>query len=496
MNIPHQYQLFTAAESRELDKRTIEEFGIDGFTLMEIAGTRVADYILQQYSTPAKGLIVCGRGNNAGDALVVSRLLAEYGFNLTVVFVDGDENLSPDCKKNYQLLKTLNSPSIAFKNISEAFTYSYDFIVDGMLGTGLNTEVQSSYKNAIKLVNKLSSKKFSLDVPSGLHADDGNILGLAVKADVTFALGTLKRGYYYNNGYEYCGEIRYCALPFPSILKKSSDFILNEDWLKEHRIHHPKPNHKYERGVVYIVAGSEGLTGAAILSALSTWNTGVGAVILITPKGLLPIYENHLIHIIKKPVGSIKDRRFTEVHLKEVEHILAEKPGVLLIGPGLGRDEETIHFVQHILSTFEGETIIDADALYALSKASSSLRSKNCNWILTPHLGELNLLANSMKGFRSEIANALCKKFESTILSKGLPSIITSYKKQTISTDYDTRIFARAGFGDVLAGKIAGYLLFSKNRELACCLALSDGKTKALEFLDNTSTPLEPLDII
>ncbi len=496
MNIPHQYQLFTAAESRELDKRTIEEFGIDGFTLMEIAGTRVADYILQQFPTPAKGLFVCGKGNNAGDALVVSRLLAEHGFNLTVVLVDGDENLSPNSKKNYHLLKTLNSPDVAFKNISEAFSYSYDFIVDGMLGTGLNTEVRSSYKNVIELVNELHCKKFSLDVPSGLHADDGTVLGLAIKADVTFALGTLKKGYYHNDGYEYCGKIIYCELPFPSIVKKSSDFILKEDWLKEHRMDHPKPNHKYEHGVVYIIAGSEGLTGAAILSALSAWNTGVGAVILITPKGLLPIYEKHLIHIIKKPVGNINDLRFTKDHLKEVEHLLAEKSGVLLIGPGLGRDKETIHFVQQILSTFEGGTIIDADALYALSKASTHVTSKNSDWILTPHIGELNLLAKSIQGSRSEIANSVCKKFESTILSKGLPSIIVSYNKQTISTDYDTRIFARAGFGDVLAGKIAGYLLISKNRELACCFALSDGKTKAFKCLDNTSEPLEPLDII
>lgn len=496
MNIPHQYQLFTAAESRELDKRTIEEFGIDGFTLMEIAGTRASNFIQGICEKKSKGLVLCGRGNNAGDALVVSRILAEHNFQLCIVFVDGDENLSHDCEKNYQLLTALNSMNVEFKHQFDAFKDSYDFLIDGMVGTGLTSDLRTPYATVIQKAQELDCIKFAMDIPSGLHADNGNIQGIALQCEYTFAFGTYKFGYYQNAGFDYCGKIIFCELPFPSILKKSTHYLLNNEWLNEFSFHHKKRTHKYDGGVVYVIAGSEGLTGAAILASLSAWNTGIGAVVLITPKGLLPIYEKHLIHIIKKPVGNINDLRFTKDHLKEVEHLLAEKSGVLLIGPGLGRDEETIHFVQQILSTFEGETIIDADALFALSKASTQLTSKNSNWILTPHLGELNQLAKQIKGSRSEIADSLCKKFESTILSKGLPSIIVSYNKQTITTDYDTRIFARAGFGDVLAGKIAGYLLISKNRELACCLALSDGKTKAFKCLENTSEPLEPLDII
>ena len=463
---------------------------------MEVAGTRAADFILQQFPNTATGLILCGRGNNAGDALVISRILAENDFKLTVVFVDGDQNLSPDCEKNYQLLHTLNLNKVEFQSTSEAFKKAYDFIVDGMLGTGINSKVRPAFKDVINKVNHLDCTTFALDIPTGLHADDGSVLGLAVRADFTLAFGTLKKGYYHNDGYEHCGKVIYCELPFPSALKQSSDFILSNDWLQLVHVHKQNKNHKYDGGVVYIIAGSEGLTGAAILSSLSAWNTGVGAVVLMTPRGLLQVYDKHLIHVIKKPIGLTTDIRFTKNHIKEVENILAEKPGVLLIGPGLGRDEKTISFIHHILSNFEGETVIDADALFALSKTSKYLKPCNSNWILTPHPGELNLFAKPLQGSRIQIAKSLCIKLDITILSKGLPSIIVSSTKQTISTDYDTRVFARAGFGDVLAGKIAGYLLLSKKRELACCLALSDGRTKAVEFFKNGIEPLEPLNII
>lgn len=496
MNIPHQYQLFTAAESRDLDRRTIEEFGIDGFTLMEIAGTRAADFILHQFPNSANGLVLCGRGNNAGDALVVTRILSENGVNLTVVFVDGDQNLSPDCLKNYQLLKTLTSNNVEFLNSNEAFKKSYDFVIDGMLGTGLNSDIRSLYKEAIEQVNELKCTKFAMDIPTGLDADNGKVLGSAFRADFTLAFGTLKHGYYQNEGYDFCGTVIFCELPFPSHFKTSSDYLLNDEWLLRIETKKIERTHKYHGGVVHIIAGSEGLTGAAILASLSAWNTGVGAVVLITPKGLLPVYDEHLVHIIKKPVGNDTDIKFKEDHIKEVEHILSEKPGVLLIGPGLGRDISTIEFTQQILSSFEGEVVIDADALFALSQVEKNIKPKTANWILTPHPGELSQLSNGDNNSRINSVKELAQSLESQILSKGLPSIVVSPKGQTIFTDYDTRIFSRAGFGDVLAGKIVGYLLNTNRRELACCLALSDGKTKAFEYLNTAIEPLEPMDIV
>lgn len=497
MNIPHQYQLFTAAQSRELDRRTIEEFGIDGFTLMEIAGTRAADFILSKIDTQARGLVVCGRGNNAGDALVVARILSEHGINLDILFIDGKDRLSSECSKNLQLLKALEAEHVSLVDIQTTKSITYDFLIDGMLGTGLNSEVKTAYSTAIDWINSLRIPVFSMDIPTGLNADTGEIMGAAVKATYTLAFGTLKPGFYHNHGYDCCGQVIFCELPFPSKFKKSSHFVLDDNWLTKSTIDQKQRAHKYDGGVVYLIAGSQGLTGAAVLASLSAWNTGVGAVVLISPKGLLDIYEKQLVHIIKKPVGSKEDTYFKEDHIEPTLQIISERIGTLLIGPGLGRDESTMAFVRTILSAFKGKCVVDADALFAISSSGDHNGGGSPEWILTPHPGELSLLAgNSSSQSRFDTLVELASNRKNVILSKGLPSIITSPDGSTISTNYDTRIFSRAGFGDVLAGKIAGYLLLTNHAEQACSLALSDGKKKALSHIHDSDLALEPMDVI
>ncbi len=496
MNIPHSYQLFTAKGSRKLDERTISEFGIDGFTLMEVAGNRAADFILQQIEPESHGLFVCGKGNNAGDALVTARILSEHDIQCSVLFVSGTGDLSEDCAKNLSLLQKLEQDITFYRSSNELpESVSFDFVVDGMLGTGLNSEVRSPYKEVIKWVNSQKAPVFSMDVPTGLHADNGEILGNAVNADYTLAFGTLKQGFFIESGYDVCGEIIFCELPFPSSLKDSSTFLIDEIWVNNLKTDTPKRAHKYDGGVVIIIAGSEGLTGAAILAAKSAWSTGVGGVGLITPKGLLDVYEKNLVQVIKKPIGSSKDFNFTTKHLEEVISVLSEKPGTLLIGPGLGRDSETIEFVRELLSEYSGNVVIDADALFALSEGGSIQKPTNSEWILTPHPGELKKLSGGNLENRMESSRILSKQIGATIVSKGLPSIVVN-STLTLLTGYDTRIFSRAGFGDVLAGKVAGFWLQQKSAELAAIFALLDGKEKSDFHTFTTKTPLEPLDTI
>lgn len=496
MKIPHQYQLFTAESSRELDRRTIQDFGIDGFTLMEIAGTRAADFILSYIDKGDKGLICCGRGNNAGDALVVARILVEHGVHIDLHWVDGVDALSPDTEKNYQLLKKLHSGLIQEILLDQKDINQYSFIVDGMLGTGLNSDVQSPYKEVIETINESTATIFAMDIPTGLHADNGVIMGTAVQADFTLAFGSLKIGYYQNSAYEVCGDIIFCELPFPSTLKNSSDFLLDENWVNNLTTDKKPRLHKYDGGVVYVLAGSEGLTGAAILASLSAWNTGVGAVVLITPKGLLSAYEEHLVHIIKKPVGDNSDTRFHIKHLDEVMRILNEKPGVLLIGPGLGREAQTLQFAEAIGNQFQGEMVIDADALLAFSNSDFESKHSESTRIYTPHVGELNFFDSDNELNRLEKAKKISGKLNAEVVSKGLPTIIASPNGETISTAYDTRIFARAGFGDVLAGKIAGYFLLTKDPKVGIVSALMDGYKKAGTMFETTGNLPEPMDII
>lgn len=498
MNIPHQYQLLTAQESRELDERTISEFGISGFTLMEIAGTRAADFIMETVEPKSRALICCGTGNNAGDALVVARILAENGFQISILLAKGVDNLSPDCAKNWELFQNLGHDYSLYSSVDEIKSYSFDFVVDGLLGTGLKADLRTPYNSIVHWINEHSPLTFSMDVPTGLSSDTGKILGAAISADYTLTFGVLKVGFFMNSGYECCGEIILCELPFPSKFKNSPRYLIDEYWMHEAETSSPQRKHKYDGGVVYVIAGSEGLTGAAALACKSAWGTGVGAVVLITPKGLLDIYEKSLIQIIKKPVGMPEDRFFTPNHLVEIHQALEEKPGVLLLGPGLGRHPETVVFVQQLLAKYSGSAIIDADGLFAIAQQPIQ-KPDNAEWVLTPHPGELSTLfpTNFASDYeRMWLVSEFAKKHTITIVSKGLPSIIATTHGYILLTGYDTRIFSRAGFGDVLAGKLAGFLLLKKTAELAACFALTDGKSKADAVILKGDHPLEPIDLI
>lgn len=498
LKIPHPYYLCSAEQSRFMDEKTITEFGIDGFTLMEIAGTRAADFIMSEIPANSHGVFFCGKGNNGGDALVIARLLSQQDFNITVCFLSGTEDLSPDADKNFRLLQKLETDIQVLK--WEDFTpEDYDFIVDGMLGTGLNTEVRAPYSDAIEYINKQKAPVFSLDVPTGLNADTGQVMGSAVQADFTLSFGALKIGFYLNEGFDTAGEVILCELSFPNKYKNPAAYLIDEEWVDANSPSREKKKHKYDGGVLYIIAGSEGLTGAAVLAAKSAWSTGLGAVVLITPKGLLEVYEKQLVQIIKKPIGDHDDVYFKESHLADVLEVLKEKPGKLLIGPGIGRHEETIQFTQKLLAAFEGDSLIDADALFALSKWENWDIPGSSELILTPHPGELKSLLNnevSNDHERMEAVITFAKQKGLTVLSKGMPSIVGTESGVPYLTGYDTRIFSRAGFGDVLAGKTGAFWLKYSSAELACFHALLNGYNGSKQYFATNSGSLEPMDII
>jgi len=482
-----------------MDDRTIKEFGIDGFTLMEIAGTKAADFIYSETNPDAHGLFLCGKGNNAGDALVVARILSEQNYSVSICFVDGTSSLTADTKKNLELLKKL-SGNIHFLDWATPFSFSeYDFIVDGLFGTGLNSDVRAPFDEVIQSINNSDKPVFSLDLPSGLHSDTGRIMGVVVQANFTLSFGALKAGYYLNDGFDISGDIILCELPVPNHIREKAAILIDEEWVDKLDKQEKQRAHKYDGGVLYVIAGSEGLTGAAILACKSAWATGIGALVLITPKGLLNIYEEHLIQIIKKPIGTDKDVIFSENHLQQVLTVLNEKPGKLLIGPGIGRNPETIAFTQQILSNFQGDVVIDADAIFALSKLKDIKKPTVSNWILTPHPGELKTLLGfdiSDDFDRLLQVTKYAKKLSVTILSKGFPGILGTNSGNAYLTGYDTRVFSRAGFGDVLAGKVSAYFLKTNDGNNASINALLDGKHKAFSYPHTDKNQLEPTDLI
>ncbi|NBC26156.1 MAG: NAD(P)H-hydrate dehydratase [Bacteroidetes bacterium] len=489
-------RLCTAGQSRQLDDDTIHSFGLDGSILMEVAGLKAADLIRQRTRANAHGLFVCGKGNNAGDAFVIARYLADQpGHTITIVLAAGDEGLSPDAERNLGLLRTLSEQNagIQFTDAAEPELYnSVDYIVDGMIGTGLSSDVREPLLGCIKRVNSSPAQTFSLDIPTGLHCDDGQVLGDCIHADHTITFGTNKIGFYLESGPDMCGDIHLAELPFPKHLRSHSGILIRPELLNET----PEPKsphkaeHKYQKGAVHIIAGSEGMTGAAIMAARSAWKAGAGAVFLYAPHKLLPIYEQTLPEIIKVPVGTADSHSFNPDHSRSVLKKIEEKPGVVLAGPGIGRSEETLQFIQEVVSRLDQPLLLDADALSGW-KALASLDKSS--WTITPHIGELrNAVGLSFKtdADRLREVRELAETEGCTVLSKGYPAFLAEPGREFFCTGYDTRLFAKAGFGDVLAGTIAGKMTVSKQKTDSIITAMLDIYTIASHFPDP-----EPRDI-
>jgi len=513
LDAPLSHYLLTASQCRDIDRQTIEETGIDGFTLMEVAGSSAARHIAarqirgqdQSYDIREQdwphGLYLCGKGNNAGDALVVARYLLQHTISATIVFLNGSGDLSPEGKKNLELLRKFGSRGqLAFVESWDEFdqTEEWDFIVDGMLGTGLSSDLRGDYLKGVNWANDQDTPVLAMDIPTGLHADTGKMMGACIRAEQTFAFGGRKLGFYLEEGPSNTGNVIYCELPFPQGFKAACNtFLLDESWVPPH---HSRPGrHKYASGVLYIVAGSEGLTGAAILAAQSAWAEGLGAIILICPRGLLSVYEHNLPSIIKKPVGRKSDEYFMPRHLSSLLSIVGEKKGAVLFGPGLGRREDTVTFTTQFLSRNPRHTVIDADALWCLAQSEQWDKPDDVEWILTPHPGELSRFADySIEdgAQRLRFVRTFASNKQITILSKGMPGIIGTSTGKCYLTNYNTRYFARAGSGDILAGKTGAYLTHGQTPAVSCAAGLLQGKRKLDHYLKTEQDLPEPSDFI
>lgn len=452
---------------------------------MEVAGQSAAEHIWSDARQGHQGLFLCGKGNNGGDALVVARYLIQKGVAAVVVFVSGRDDLSPLAQKNTELLHKIeqhdNQVKIKFVDSWDEFDQSLqpDFVVDGMLGTGLNSNLRGDIEKAVQWTNQQTVSCYAMDISTGLHADTGQAMGKAIQADTTFSFGTLKQGFYLNDGFKCRGNVQFCELPFPDHLKESGTYLMDDAWIAP--LNQQPAAHKYQAGVVYVIAGSEGLTGAAMMSAKSAWAAGAGAVILICPHGLLSIYESNLPQIIKKPVGEKNETFFKEKHLSEVLPITQQKEGTVLLGPGLGRREATVRFVRAFTQQNKKHCVIDADGLWALAQAEKWPLNDEADYMLTPHPGEFKMLLD--KPFdddfeRLQQIKKIILQKEVALLSKGFPVIHGTKNGKIYLTGYDNRHFSRAGFGDVLAGKVTAYRSLGCAFDEAAVRALLTGKKR------------------
>ncbi|MFC1477751.1 NAD(P)H-hydrate dehydratase [candidate division KSB1 bacterium] len=459
----------TADEMRNIDKRTIENIGIPGSTLMERAGLEVVDAVLDIFgSVQDKTVIVfCGKGNNGGDGLVIAREMKRQGADVKVVIFGKSDTFPDDTKNNYDILRRMKAKIdfIASESRLKAIPDKADIIVDALLGTGIRGEVTGILREAVRKINSMDGFIVSVDIPSGLNTDTGTFVGDCVGADLTVTMGLLKRGLLLHPGNLLAGDIVLADIGFPErgiSPEKVRTFYIEQDDVFAFLPQRLPYYHKGDCGKILIIGGSPGMTGAAALTASGALRAGAGMTLLGIPRGLNTILEQKLTETMTLPLPETEDGTLSLGAESAILDALVWAD-VLAIGPGMGRNEETAELTQSIVKQAEVPVVIDADGLFALAKNTGILRNRKYNTIITPHVGEFCRMihkddVNAVELDRLEVLRKYSRRWQSVILLKGAPTLIAGKNSEIFFNATGNAGMATAGSGDVLTGIVAAMI--------------------------------------
>ncbi len=433
--------LYRTAQVRELDRIAIQDRGIPGFDLMSRAGYEVFHYLLNKWPATQSVAVFCGAGNNAGDGYIIARLALEAGLNIRVYSLSDPESLKGDALTAYRNYIEAMGTIIPFQG--EAMI-AVDVIVDALLGTGLDRSVTGLYAQAIQVINNSPAPVIAVDIPSGLNADTGNVMGCAVKADCTVSFIGLKQGLFTGQAADYCGEIFYASLAVPEAIFQevlpSAVRVVKTPLSGRDRC-----SHKGSYGHVLIVGGDLGYSGAARLAGEAALRVGAGLVSVATRSehaGLMNLNRPELMCHGVETAGQLAG--------------LLEKASVVVIGPGLGQSDWAKDLFMATRNTHK-PLIVDADGLNLLARSPVT----KPDWILTPHPGEASRLLScstaEIQQDRFASVLALQVRYGGIAILKGAGTLIASADEIAVSTTGNPGM-ASGGMGDVLSGVIAGLL--------------------------------------
>jgi NAD(P)H-hydrate epimerase len=463
--------IVTATQMQTLDRRTITEHRVPSLTLMERAGLGTADFINSRFS-PLAGkriTIVCGKGNNGGDGLVVARLLRQRRAVVTVLLVAPASALSRDAAVMYR--RWLRSAGTAatkpFKSAdpAEALLRNSDVIIDALLGTGLSTEVTGTYAEAIRIMNEAGRAIVALDMPSGIHADDGAMLGHAVRATATVTFGLPKLGLYLGAGIDHAGAVHVVDIGIPAAYVNDIDsriFLITDAAVRAALPRRAAASHKGTYGHAGILAGSVGKTGAAALAAKAALRTGAGLVTVGVPASVNDVLEAKLLEAMTLPLPETKARTLAAAGLDRILAFIQARTA-LAIGPGLSTHPETVALVHALMKHLDRPCVLDADALNALASRAALLTQCKVPPILTPHPGEMARLeadatAQSVNADRLGTAIRFARERGVFLVLKGARTVIARPDGVTMICPTGNPGMATAGTGDVLTGMLVGLL--------------------------------------
>jgi NAD(P)H-hydrate epimerase len=470
-------KILSAAEMRDVDRLTTERGGVPSLSLMENAAARTVEAAEKKFGDVVgkRALVICGRGNNGGDGAAIARLLHDKGAAVDVLLLGRVEDSSGDAKTNFEAaleIAAAAGPNFRFVEIEkidqfwqEATTSPHDLFFDAMLGTGLTRPASGLFEEAIHLLNDHTgdSPVISVDIPSGIASDSHELIGPAVKADLTVTFTAPKLGNVFPPAADHCGELAIAAIGSPGELINASGSQLNlversdvERWLR---------------------ASRRGTTGAACLAGEAALRAGCGLVTIATAESSQPVVASLAIPecmtepLVETQSGSVA----REASGRALE--LAAERDVIAIGPGLGSsDKSTRAFVRAVTMKRQLPMIIDADGLNSLAPWAENLRgSAELPMILTPHPGEMaRLLSKPISEIAKnpvDVARSFAADRSVILVLKGSPTVVAAPDGQVYVNSTGNAGMATGGTGDVLTGIIASFVAQKPDDPLSATIA-------------------------
>lgn len=452
-------KIFSAEQMKKFDGSAMEVLGISEDVLMENASLASYEVLKKNRKLEEDNiLVVAGSGNNGGDGLALARKLYASGCSVDVLLVDGSGKYGNAAMNNYKILRKFPVEIWEYDKIEnkEGLFKNYSLIIDAIFGVSLDREVEGKYREIIEEINASSAEVMSLDIPSGICSNSGNVMGVAVEARYTVAYGGLKWGNMLYEGCEYCGKLYHSNISIPDFLAENVNSTIN---LAKPLPKRNPESHKGTFGKVMFVGGGSQYYGAPYLNSVGFLKSGGAYSRLACPSGIVKSLAIKASEVVYYPM---KETNRGNLSIENLKNLLdnGKTMDFMVIGGGMSLEEESQRLAQILISKLECPILVDADGLTALSEKIEILYARKAPTILTPHLGEMSRLTGiSIEKIKADIigtALAFAKKYRVILVLKGARTLIAYPDGRLVLNTSGSSALAVAGSGDILAGMIAG----------------------------------------
>lgn len=464
-------KLVTSEEMRALDQGAIKEYGIPGLILMENAALGVVK-LIREFLGILKGkkiTVIAGKGNNGGDGFAIARHLINNGCEVKVLILGNPEVIKGDARVNLEILNKMGNKVFPIVNpnslniVKVALGYS-DLIVDAVFGTGFKGAIEGHGASIIELVNSFQKPVIAVDIPSGLEADTGQVLGPCIKATQTVTFALPKLGQILQPGYNYCGQLHIVDISIPEnlISKYETKYSLITPVMVNGILPlRPSWGHKGTFGRVTVIGGSEGLSGAPALTSMAALRIGAGLVTLGIPESLNGLMEVKLTEVMTRPLPETKEKSLDLLALEQIRAMI-KGTQALALGPGLSTHTRTKELVKGLLTDLEIPLVLDADGLNALVEEPQMLAQCKGPVVITPHPGEMARLMgieiSQVQNNRLKVALEGARAWNVIVVLKGDRTIVATPSGKVYINTTGNAGMATGGTGDILTGIICGLM--------------------------------------